>query len=88
MDGTMVVDIVGQKAKVDATWDFLSDADLKLLTAEIRSGMFVTVTYNTGESSELKKITARAEGLTYMPFYDWAKKRLLWQNVSVSFIER
>ena len=88
MDGTMVVDVIGKKDKVDVTWDYLPDADLKLLSAEIRGSVFGTVTYNTAETSEPKTITARAEGLTYMPFYDWPKKRLLWQSVSVSFAER
>lgn len=88
MDGTMVVDIIGSKDKVDVKWDYLPDVDLKLLAKEIKSGTFVTITFNTAEQEEIKTITARAEDFSYMPYYDWAKGKLLWQSVSVSFVER
>lgn len=88
MDGTMVADIIGSKDNVDIKWDYLSDADLKLLAKEIESGIFVTITFNTAEQEELKTITVRAEELTYMPYYDWAKAKPLWQSVLVSFVER
>ena len=32
MDGTMVVDLVGNKNKVDVRWSYLSDSDMRLLT--------------------------------------------------------
>ncbi|MEG2457212.1 MAG: hypothetical protein RSB08_05280, partial [Clostridia bacterium] len=38
MDGTMVVDIIGSKDKVDVSWDYMTSADLKLLAQEIKSG--------------------------------------------------
>lgn len=88
MDGTMVVDIIGSKEKVDVKWDYLSDADLKLLTKEIGGGTFVTIGYSSPEQSGVKQMTARAEGLTYAPFYDWAMGKLMWQSVSLSFVER
>ena len=88
MNGTMVVDLIGNKDKIDVSWDYLSDTDMKLLALELRSGAFVTIDYNTAEQSDIKTITARGTDLTYMPYYDWARKRLMWQGVSVSFVER
>lgn len=88
MDGTMVVDLIGKKEKVDVRWNYLPDADMKLLAAEIRSDSFVTIDYASAEQQTIKTITARATDLQYMPFYDWSKKRIIWQGVSVSFLER
>ena len=88
MDGTMVVDLVGKKEKVDVRWDYLPDSDMKLLASEIRSGSFVSVDYASAEQQTIKTIIARATDLKYMPYYEWSKKRIIWQNVLVSFSER
>ena len=88
VDGTMVVDLVGSKRKLDVSWEFLSKEDMKLLSAETKSGTFVTVTYNDSTTGELTSMTARAKDLQYQPYYDWAKSRLMWKGVSISFVER
>ena len=33
-------------------------------------------------------MTGRSEGLTYQPYYDWSKGKIMWKSVSVSFTER
>ena len=38
MDGTMVVDVIGRKRKVEVAWKYLSKEDMGLLTAETKSG--------------------------------------------------
>lgn len=45
-------------------------------------------TPHNGETGELETIVSRAENLTYMPYYDWAKAQLLWKDVSLSFKEK
>lgn len=88
MDGTMVVDIIGQKRKIEVSWEYMSQTDLALLVKETKSGSFVTVHYNDPETGELSSMTARARDLTYQPYYDWAKGQLIWKSVSVGFVER
>lgn len=88
MDGTMVVDLIGKKEKVDVRWNYLSDTDMKMLSNEVKGGSFVSVDYCSAENTPMKTIIARATDLQYMPYYDWARKRLMWQNVFVSFSER
>jgi len=88
MDGTMVVDLVGKKEKVEVRWNYLPDADMKLLATEIRSGSFLTIDYASAEQQTIKTIPVRATDFRYMPYYDWAKKRIMWQSVSVAFSER
>lgn len=88
VDGTMVVDLVGSKRKLEVSWEYLSKEDMKLLATETKSGTFVTVTYNDSTTGELTSMTARAKDLQYQPYYDWAKSRLMWKGVSVSFVER
>ena len=88
LDGTMVIDVIGTKKKVDVSWEYLVKEDLKVLTAESGSDRFSRITFHNGETGELETIVARAENLTYMPYYDWAKAQLLWKDVSLSFKEK
>ena len=88
MDGTMVVDIIGQKKKITVDWEYLSKADMKTLSEEVSGNTFVTVTAHDTVSGELTTIIARAKNLKYEPYYDWANSRLMWKSVSVDFVER
>ena len=74
LDGTMVIDVIGTKKKVDVSWEYLAKEDLKVLTTESGSDRFSRITFHNGETGELETIVARAENLTYMPYYDWAFK--------------
>ena len=88
LDGTMVIDVIGTKKKVDVSWEYLAKEDLKVLTTESGSDRFSRITFHNGETGELETIVSRAENLTYMPYYDWAKAQRLWKDVSLSFKEK
>lgn len=88
MDGTMVVDIIGNKRKVDVEWEYLSKEDMAILGAEVRSGNFVSVTFNDNVTGGLVTMIARAQDFNYQPYYDWAKSKILWKSVGISFVER
>ena len=88
VDGTMVVDIIGVKRKVDVSWEYLSKEDMTALTQAIGSDKFTEIEFRDNATGNLVTMTARLEGLTYQPHYDWAKSRLMWKSVSVSFTER
>ena len=88
MDGTMVVDLVARKRKIDVNWEYLSKADMQILANETKSGTFVTVTYHDNATGELVSMVARVKDFQYQPYYDWAKSRLMWKGVTISFVER
>ncbi len=88
VDGTMVVDIIGTKRRVDVSWDYLSKEDMTTLSNSVGRDNFTEINYPDDETGDLITMIARAEGLTYQPHYDWAKSRLMWKSVSVTFTER
>ena len=87
-DGTLVVDIIGTKRKVDANWEYLSAEDMMTLQKETGGGAFTELTFHDNATGELVTIAARSDGITYMPHYDWARGRIMWKSVSLSFKER
>ena len=88
VDGTMVVDIIGMKRKLDLTWEYLSKEDMAILARETKHNTFTEVTYHDNETGELVTMTARGEGLAYMPHYNWSRGVLMWKTVTISFKER
>lgn len=88
MDGTMVIDIIGTKKKVDMSWNYLSKEELQILSSETGSDRFSDIAFHNSQTGELETIRARAENLTYMPYYDWVNGRLMWKSVSISFKEK
>lgn len=87
VDGTLAVDIVGTKRKVDVSWEYLSKEDMRELTGAIGKGKFARISYHDNATGELETITARSEGITYQPHYDWAKGKIMWKSVAVTFTE-
>lgn len=88
MDGTLVVDVIGTKRKIDVKWDYLSKKDMTTLANATKNSAFTIVTFHDKLTSALITMTARGEGLTYSPHYNWSKGVLLWKSVAVSFKER
>ena len=88
VDGTMVVDIIGTKRRVDVSWEYLSKEDMTTLTKAIGSDKFTVIEFRDTATSNMVTMTARSEGLTYQPHYNWAKAKIMWKSVSVSFTER
>lgn len=88
VDGTMVVDVIGTKRKVTVSWEYLSKEDMSTLTEGVKSDKFCEITFHDSSTGELVTMTARSEGLNYQPHYNWAKSKLMWKSVSVSFSER
>ncbi|MCM1296233.1 MAG: hypothetical protein NC311_11885 [Muribaculaceae bacterium] len=88
VDGTMVVDVIGTKRKVDVSWEYLSKEDMTTLAKEIGGDKFAEIAYHDNATGDLVTMTGRSGGLTYMPHYDWAKGKIMWKSVSLSFTER
>lgn len=88
VDGTMVVDVVGTKRRVDVSWEYLSKEDMTVLANAVKSGIFTGVSFHDNATGSIISITARAESLAYMPQYNWSKGKLIWKTVSVTFREK
>ncbi len=88
VDGTLAVDIIGTKRKVDISWNYLSKEDMTKLTKAIGGDKFTEIKFHDNTTGNLETMIGRSEGLTYGPHYDWAKNKIMWKSVSVSFVER
>ena len=88
MDGTMVVDIIGEKKKIDVSWDFLSKEDMATLSSGARNTAFARIAFHSKDTGQLVEMEARAENFSYSPHFDWARNRLMWAGVSITFREK
>jgi hypothetical protein len=86
-DGTMVMDIIAEKRRLDLTWTIIRDTELEQVMALLSGQVFHTVTYPDPARGEETTITVyrgdagqdvgqRVAGTRY------------WQNVTLAFIER
>lgn len=87
-NGTLVVDIIGTKRKVDLSWEYLSQKDMAVLQHEISIDAFSEISFHDNQTGELVTMTARSDGLSYMPHYDWTHGKIMWKSVTLSFKER
>lgn len=87
-DGTLVVDIIGTKLKIDLSWEYMSQEDMARLQTEIGGGAFSEIAFHDNTTGELVTITARSDGITYMPHFDWPNGKLMWKSVTMSFKEK
>lgn len=91
MDGTLVVDIITHKDTITFTWDYLPDADLRLLIKEVTAKSFCTIEFLDAQSEvsgALRSMVAQPGDISYTPYYDYASDSILWKGVSVAFTER
>lgn len=88
MDGTMVVDIVGRKRKIDVKWENISKREMSSIIKETEKSIFVNISFHDTISGELLEVTARVDSTVYTPSYDWVKKEVRWQMLTITFIER
>lgn len=88
MNGTMVVDQVGVKKKIDVSWDYLDIANMKILQEEVKKGSFVNITYFDSEQAKEITIETKPSDISYQTGYDWVKDVVVWKNVSLFFEEK
>ena len=88
MDGTMVVDVIGKKKKLEVTWDYLTKENMQVLSEEVMTGSFVTINYKNNTDGNTATITALPKDFSYSPAYDWKNDKIYWKSVSIAFEER
>ena len=88
MNGTMVVDKVGMKRKIEVSWDYLDVTNMQILQQEIKKESFVNITYFDSEKAEEVTIETKPSDLSYQTGYDWVKGTVIWKSVSLFFEEK
>jgi hypothetical protein len=91
INGTLVIDLIAMKNKVTVFWNYMPDADLRLLLNEINNTSFPIIEYTDPKTETpdfLKSMTADVSDISYMPHYDATTQSILWKDVKVDYIER
>lgn len=96
LDGTMVVDYVNSKEMIDVIWGVLTDEQFNLLqdlfssnseSRDLRYTLrFIRSGKNDSGEQNIEEITAYTEEISYYPYFTDDGK-VVWRNVSVSFVQ-
>lgn len=85
-DGTMVMDIIATKRRVDVTWKFISDTDLALIVDTITAHKpFFTLRYP--EAGRERTITCYAGDINTSLWHTIGGVRT-WEECTIAFIEQ
>lgn len=80
LGGTLNVDIVYEKATVDITWDFLTQAEFDNILNEFPKDRIISVSLFGKPAKDYY-----VESISYNPFY--RNDELCWQSLSISITE-
>ena len=88
-DGTMMLEVIATKRRVDLGWSFIADADYKRLLDLIeQGGPFYQVTYPDLQAlGGERTITAYVGDINDSAWHTIGGQRW-WRDVSIAFIER
>ena len=88
LNGTMVVDIIGKKKKVEINWNYLSKEDMVIINDEISAASFLDISYINNSTGELDNLTVKVKDFNYSTGYDWVHDKVIWKNVTLSVMEK
>ncbi|HHX29494.1 MAG TPA: hypothetical protein GX716_10885 [Firmicutes bacterium] len=86
-DGTMTMDIIAEKRRLDLDWPIIRDTDLQQILSLLKSKTFHTVTYPDPEHGEDRTITVYRGDVTTQAGHRVAGTRY-WTDVSIALIEQ
>ena len=86
-DGTMTMDIIAEKRRLDLSWPVIEDTELQLIMSLLKSKTFHTVTYPDPEYGENHTIIAYRGDVSTEPGHRVEGTRY-WRDVSISLIEQ
>jgi len=86
-DGSMAMDIIAVKRRLDCRWEVISASDLQHLLDLLESKTFHTVEYVDPQDGETASITAYVGDVNQAA---WQRKNGVryWRDVSIALIER
>jgi hypothetical protein len=86
-DGTMAMDVIAEKRRLDLHWPLIKDVDLQQILSLLKSKTFHTVTYPDPEHGEDHTITVYRGDAKSVPGHRVAGTRY-WTDVSIALIEQ
>lgn len=86
-DGTMTMDIIAEKRRLDLDWPIIRDTDLQQILSLLKSKTFHTVTYPDPEHGEDHTITVYRGDAKSVPGHKVEGTRY-YTDVSISLIEQ
>lgn len=86
-DGTMTMDIIAEKRRLDLTWPIIRDTDLQQILSLLKSKTFHQVTYPDPEYGEDRTITVYRGDVTTETGHKVEGTRY-WRDVSIALIEQ
>lgn len=86
-DGSMAIDIIALKRRLDCCWQIISAPDLQHLLNILESKTFHTVEYPDPQNGEAATLTAYVGDINQAAWHRRDGVRY-WRDVSISLIER
>ena len=85
INGTMNVDIVARKVKLEISWSFLDATNMAIVTTIAEKSSAFEVTYTDAKNSEDNTITAYVSNLSYTPYF--VGDKINWKDVKLELNE-
>lgn len=85
LDGTMNVDVIGRKVRLEVTWDMLDAQTMKQLLDLEQAASVLNIGYYDPKTMGMKAIKAYVDGLEYSPYFEG--ENINWKDISLSLIE-
>lgn len=85
-NGTMIMELIAQKQKIELSWNFLKKEDLNSIISAV-DGIFFQVTYPNPKTGILTTKTMYSGDRT-MSALDYINGNIRYKDVKMSFIER
>lgn len=86
-DGTMTMDIIAEKRRLDLSWPIIKDADLQQILSLLKNKAFHTITYPDPESGDAHTITVYRGDVSTVTGHRLEGSRY-WRDVSIALIEQ
>lgn len=88
LDGTLVVDVIAKKKKLDISWEHLTKEAMAMLVAEVNTNTFQDIAYRDTLTGELTTLVGKVKDFSYSPGYDWVHNKVRWQSINLSIVEK
>lgn len=84
--GTMMMDIIAVKRRLDLSWAIISDTDLQTILNTLESRVFHTVIYPDPQGGDSKTITAYVGEINAQAWQKVGNR--YWKDVSIALVEQ
>lgn len=87
LDGTMNIDRIAQKRKLDCVWNGVTNTEAATLLQAVNASVFMSVTYDDAMTGT-EQIRTFYVGDRTAPVHTWSDGKKLFTSISFNFIEK